>query len=122
MILFDYFRKLRKEPTILHYYPCDYEPNFFERIFLKFSKFLCYLFYVFFVLWILYYFNEPHNQTSRILIGFAGLWLTFSCSKMLNIYKKTGIKALWIDFVLFYIVLMGAICNSLLVFIDTHFV
>lgn len=119
MRLFDYFRK---EPTILHYYPCDYKPNLFERIFLKFSKFLCYLFYVFSILWILYYFNERGNQTLWILVGFAFLWLTYSCSKILYIYKKTGIKALWIDFVLFYIVLIGAICNFLLVFIDTHFV
>ena len=99
---------LNGSTSILAEYPLGYKPNLFEKILLKATKYLCYITYIFclFVFWI-----SGTNIALILLCAVLGFVGIKKLSTLIFIYERSGIKSLWISFVLVWAVALSLVLH-----------
>ncbi len=83
-------------------YVYDYEPNIFERVFLKITRILCYIIFGILMLLFLYAVNDDIGFSDVIIFGVAISMMLF-IAKRCSLYEKTGIKQIWVTLTLFWL-------------------
>ena len=82
-------------------YVYDYEPNIFERVFLKITRILCYIICGIIVLCFI---NFRNDLNVSIILGFTFAIIIMLCiAKRCSLYEKTGIKQIWVTLTLFWL-------------------
>lgn len=108
--MMNFLNFLNGNTSILAEYPLGYKPNLFEKNFLKATKYLCYIAYIFFlfVAWF-----ADASAIKLLLYAILGFILIKKFSTLIFIYERSGIKSLWISFVLVWAVIVSYFCAEL---------
>lgn len=97
-----HFADKTNNSTDTNSYVYDYEPNIFERVFLKITRILCYIIFgvcLFFA--VKSFFNDISDE--RWSYFALPSFIAFFIAKRCTLYEKTGIKQIWVTITLFWL-------------------